>query len=180
MVINKNKKVNFLEKTEMFSSKEFKIVKKSYSFSSKSICKTTIISRPISVIIPVIDDNKIVFVDQYRYGINANLLELPAGTNIDNESPLDCAKRELEEETGYRAEKWKNTGSFYSSPGLNNELIYCFLAKGLYKTNSKLDHDEILKIKFISINKLQKQLFDGKFKDAKTIAGLMRYLIKNE
>ena len=175
-----NKEVKLLEKTEMFRSKEFKVIKKSYSFSSKSICKTTIISRPISVIVPVIDNNKIIFVDQYRYGINENLLELPAGTNIDNEKPLDCAKRELEEETGYRAKIWKNAGSFFSSPGLNNELIYCFFASGLYKTNSNLDHDEILKIKFISINKLEKKIFDGKFKDAKTIIGLMRYFIKSE
>ena len=84
-------------------------------------------------IIPVIDEDNILLVKQFRYPTDKILLELPAGTLNKNENPKSCAKRELEEETGYRAKKMMPLITYYPSIGYNTEVIHCFIASGLKK-----------------------------------------------
>tara|TARA_B100001123_G_C15189447_1_gene978688 strand:+ start:200 stop:754 length:555 start_codon:yes stop_codon:yes gene_type:complete len=172
--------VKFISENKILSTSSFNIVKRYFSLiNSKNFVKEIILSKPIVTTIPVLDNKHILLVDQYRYGVKKNLLELPAGTMKNNEAPLACAKRELEEETGYKSDFWIKFNSFYSSPGLNNELVHCFEAKKLIKTKNKLDYDEILKPVIIEEGKIKDLIINGYIKDAKTIIGLMQYFFLN-
>ena len=170
--------VKLINQKKIFNGNSFDVVKRYFSLqNTNNVIKEIILSKSISTIIPVLDNKHIVLVDQYRYGIKKNLLELPAGTIRNNEVPLACAKRELEEETGYKANSWIKCNSFYSSPGLNNELVHCFTAKMLIETENKLDHDEILEPVIMEMEKIKSLIINGYIKDAKTIIGLLQYFL---
>ncbi|MCS7233835.1 MAG: NUDIX hydrolase [Synergistetes bacterium] len=129
------------------------------------------------VVVPVLDDKKIVMVKQYRYAVGEELLELPAGTLEKGETPIECAKRELLEETGYRAQKVEELTSFYSSPGFCTEKIYLFLATGLEKKEQKLDSDERIKVEIHSVEDLKEKIKTGNLRDAKSVAGILYYIL---
>jgi ADP-ribose pyrophosphatase len=168
--------VKLIKEKRLFDGNCFDIVERKFSLLNKSsITKEIIIAKPVSVILPVLDSKHIILVEQYRYGIKENLLELPAGTIKDTEAPLACAKREIEEETGYKANTWRKYSSFYSSPGLNNELVHLFAARELIKTEMKLDYDEILKPVIMDKDRISSLIIDGYIKDAKTLIGLLIY-----
>ena len=95
----------------------------------------------------VVNDGKVLLVEQYRPAANRDMLELPAGTIDGNETPLECAKRELEEETGYRADQWEAMGHLYPTPGYTNEAFYLFLANDLIKGEQRLDEGEDIKVR---------------------------------
>lgn len=128
------------------------------------------------VVVPVLNDGRIVMVRQYRYATGEELLELPAGTLEEGESPLDCAKRELLEETGYRAREIKELVSFYSSPGFCDEKIHLFLARNLEEGEQRLESDERVKVEIHSIEELKERIRTGILKDAKSIAGILYYI----
>ncbi len=91
-----------------------------------------IVEHPGAVaIIPILSDGRILLVRQYRYAVGKELLEIPAGTMEAGESPQECAKRELSEETGYEAERIMELTRFYTAPGYSSELIHIFVARGL-------------------------------------------------
>lgn len=133
--------------------------------------KEEIIEYPSSVgIIPTDRNDKIVLVKQYRFPLQKEIWEIPAGKLLKRESPLLGAKRELEEETGYRAKRWKKLLSFYMAPGYSTEYMTLFLAKDLYFGKINPDEDEFIKkVKSFSLKELKKMIKEGKIKDAKTI-----------
>src|SRR5258706_4237968 len=98
------------------------------------------------VILPFFDDKTIVMIKNRRYTIQQILLELPAGTMEKGESPMNCAGRELQEETGYLATRMKSIGNFYTSPGIMNERMYAFAAFGLQTTNTALEEGEEIEV----------------------------------
>ncbi|MBC7332301.1 MAG: NUDIX hydrolase [Synergistetes bacterium] len=130
-----------------------------------------------AVIIPVLDDGKIVTVRQYRYPVGEELIELPAGTLEKEEAPIDAAKRELLEETGYMAKDVQELACFYSSPGFCNEKMHLFLATNLVEGAQKLESDEKVQVEVYSIDELKEMIRKGEIKDAKTIAGILYYLL---
>jgi ADP-ribose pyrophosphatase len=103
-------------------------------------------------------------------------LELPAGTLNNNETPEECALRELEEETGYRAHKIEKLGSFYLAPGYSTEKIHAFFASELEEKKQKLEIDEDIKVEKVRIKDLLVMINDGKIEDAKTLASLFLFL----
>jgi len=126
-------------------------------------------------VVPVTDDNKIVFVRQFRYPLGQDLLEIPAGKfDSPNEDPLECAKRELKEETGFRANEFIYMGYIFTTPGFSNEVIYLYLARGLEDGKMEPDEDEIIELEFKDLNLALKECIDGKITDAKTIAGVFK------
>jgi ADP-ribose pyrophosphatase len=127
---------------------------------------------PAVGIVPLLDDKKICLIEQYRAAIARVLLEIPAGKVNPKESLEECAKRELKEETGYRAENWKKLISFYSSPGFCDEMLTIFMARCLSKGNQDLDKDENIKIKVVTISEAKEMIKTGEIKDAKTIIGI--------
>ncbi len=129
------------------------------------------------VILAFLDDNDtILMVRQYRRAADKVLLELPAGTLNSNEMPEECALRELEEETGYRAHKIERLGSFYLAPGYSTEKIYAFFAKDLEERKQRLEVDEDIKVEKVKIKDLLAMINDGKIEDAKTLASLFLFL----
>ncbi len=130
----------------------------------------------VSVVIPVKSDGKLIMENHYRYAADKWLMELPAGKVDDNEDPKVCAKRELEEETGYRSEKIRYLATFYVMPGRSNYRIHLYLATKLRKTSTqKLDEDEFLQVKEIGFPKLMKMLKAGKIEDQKSATALLYY-----
>ena len=126
------------------------------------------------------EDNKIILVKQHRFP-HGYVLEIPAGTLEEEEEPIKCAFRELEEETGYRAKKMTPLITFHPSIGYNTEIIHCFLASGLKKiADLSLDDDEILSVEKIDFKELIQMIKTGKIQDSKTICAVLTYAIKKK
>jgi len=130
-------------------------------------------------VVPVTSDGKVILVEQYRYPIKQKLLEIPAGKfDKPGEDALECAKRELWEETGYTARKYTYLGYIYTTPGFSNEIIHLYLAQDLVPGDSNPDEDEILEVRIEDFDAVVKKCISGEITDAKTVAGVMRAYFK--
>lgn len=139
----------------------------------KKYSKREIVEHPGGVgIVPITEDNSIVLVKQYRKAVNRMLYEIPAGKLEVNEEPRETAIRELQEETGYKANELKYLLEFYTSPGYCNEKIYLFLASGLVEGESSPDNGEFIEQQKFNINELLKMIDRGEILDSKTIIGI--------
>lgn len=124
-------------------------------------------------IIPVLPDGKIALIKQYRYPVQAEMIELPAGKLDPGEDPENCARRELEEEIGYIAGKLTFVCNIHPAIGFASEKMWIYLAEDLVKTTENTDHDEFLEIMPTSLAEAVKMVWDGKITDVKTIIGLL-------
>jgi len=131
------------------------------------------------VILPFLNQSEVVVIRQLRHAVGEELIELPAGTLERGETPRECALRELEEETGYKAGKIEYLGSFYASPGYCTELLHAFVARDLRKGETRLDLDEEITVGVMSFEKLVELARSGAIKDAKTLATLALYVFKH-
>ncbi len=129
------------------------------------------------VILPYQAD-KVILVEQFRKPTEDTLLEVPAGRLEPEESPQKCARRELEEETGYQAGKVKKLYDFYPSPGYTDELLHLYLATDLKKHEQNLDENEFVKLRELTVSDLKAKLNQGVIKDAKTIIAVQYLLLK--
>lgn len=122
--------------------------------------------------VPVTPEGKLVLVRQYRFTVQGRLLEFPAGTVESHEDPAKTIKREIEEETGYRAGSWRSLGKFPLAPGYSDEYIYAFLARDLQKleTPPQQDDDEDMEVILMSPQELEEAILAGEPIDAKSIA----------
>lgn len=124
-------------------------------------------------IVPIKDDGKVVMARQYRIAIDEEMLEIPAGLMDPGEDdPLETAKRELKEETGYTAEKWTHMTEFYPTAGFCNEYIHIFLAEGLTPGETDFDETEVIEIEEYTIDQLMEMIKTGEVHDGKTVAGV--------
>lgn len=130
------------------------------------------------VIAAVTNENKIIIVKQYRYPLKSTNLELPAGKLEKDENPDDAAKRELQEETGYRAKNWKSLGYINTTPGICTEKLYLYLASDLEFVGDHPDPGEVLKCFEYSLDELLKMIDNGEINDSKTICALTRAFCK--
>ncbi|MBD1853500.1 NUDIX hydrolase [Leptolyngbya sp. FACHB-711] len=121
--------------------------------------------------VPVTPEGKLVLVRQYRFAAEGRLLEFPAGTIEPNEDPFTTIQREIEEETGYHADRWQKLGQFYLAPGYSDEIIYAFLAQDLKKleTPPNQDEDEDIETVLMSPEELEQSISNGEPIDAKSI-----------
>ena len=131
-------------------------------------------------ILPVLEDGSIVFVKQYRYPLDSVLYEIPAGKLEFNEDPLECAARELSEETGYLASKLCKLATIATTPGFTDEIIHLYLAEGLELREQHTDDDEFIEVNVIRQDNVRKMLLDGTIFDAKTLCALYMYFLKKE
>jgi ADP-ribose pyrophosphatase len=136
----------------------------------------TIVEHPGAVaIVPVHPNGDVVLLRQFRPSIGEEIFEIPAGTIEKGESPLATAKREIIEETGFKAKHWSKIAEFYTAPGFCTELMHVYIARGLTPASAEGDADEILKPVRMSIDKALKLIRSRRIRDAKTIAGLLIY-----
>ena len=132
------------------------------------------INHPGAVcLIPILPDEKIALVKQYRYPVLNHMIELPAGKIDRNELPAECAERELEEEIGYRANKITYLTKIHPAVGFANEKMWIYLAEDLEKTTSKLDEDEFLDFFPLRLEEALEMIWNGQITDVKTIIGLL-------
>lgn len=128
-------------------------------------------SRAVGVV-PVFEDGRVVMVQQHRLAVDEELLEIPAGLIDEGEDPLECAKRELAEETGYRAKKWTKLTEFYTSAGFCDEFVYLYLAQDLTPGETHLDDTESIDVLEYQLDDLCAMIKTGEVHDGKTVAGL--------
>ena len=137
-----------------------------------------------SVVILAIDSRKskkdpwVVIERQYRHAAGQYLWELPAGKLDPGEEALAGAQRELEEETGYRAKKWKLLLDFWASPGFLGESMKLFLAEGLIAGEAHPEEDEKIDFRLVKLSDLLKKIDRGDIQDGKTLVGAMLYASK--
>ncbi len=124
------------------------------------------------MIIPILDSGELVMERQYRYPLRRDMLELPAGKIDPGEPPLECAKRELLEETGYAASAWRFVTTIHPVIGYSSERIEIFLAQGLTLRGAKLDAGENLEVFKLPLATALEWVREGRITDAKTVAGL--------
>ncbi len=129
-----------------------------------------------SAIVPLGADNEVFMLKQYRHAVGGALWEIPAGTLDAGEAPLDCAKRELTEETGLLAESWEALGAVTPVPGYSDERIHLFLARDLTPATQSLDPDEVLEVHSLPLEKVVAMIHAGEIEDAKTIVAIFRAL----
>src|SRR3954470_24414325 len=127
------------------------------------------------VILPFVDPENILLIRNRRYAVNDTLIELPAGTLEKNEDPMNCAGRELMEETGFLAGRLKSLGDFYTAPGILSEKMYAFAAYDLTRAKPSLEAGEEIDVAPASLDEALDMIRYGQIKDAKTIATLMMY-----
>ncbi len=127
------------------------------------------------VLLPVLDDGRILLVRQYRHAADEFLWELVAGHVERGEDPAKAARRELEEETGYTARRFRHLFDFFPTPGFLSERMRLYLATGLTPGHAKPEDDENLEVGKFSPAVLERRIRTGAIRDGKTIAGLLYY-----
>lgn len=128
------------------------------------------IHHPGAVIVaPLLNSNTVVLLRQFRPALGQYIYELPAGTIDPAEKPLSCVQRELLEETGYCAKKFKKLGEIYPVPGYSTEVIHMFKAEGLIPGEAQPEDYEVIDLKSVSKVQIQKMFKQGKMMDAKSI-----------
>lgn len=125
-----------------------------------------------AAIVPLTKAGQVILIWQYRHAVGGYLWEIPAGTLDPGETSETCAKRELVEETGYRADTWHRLGEIVPVPGYADERIHLFLATGLTRAAQHLDADEILHVHPVVLTDAMSMIANGEIIDSKTINGL--------
>ncbi|WP_257347849.1 NUDIX domain-containing protein [Pseudalkalibacillus decolorationis] len=135
-----------------------------------------VVKHPGAVaVIAMTPENKMVLVRQYRKPLNRTIVEIPAGKLEKGEAPESCARRELEEETGYRSDRLTHVKSFYTSPGFADELVHLYFTDSLEKGNVQLDEDEFVELMEVTLDEAIELMMTNEIYDAKT-AFAVQYL----
>lgn len=164
-----------MKKKTIYSGKILGLSVYDLKIEGRKVKREVIEHRGAAAMLAFDDDAKIILVKQHRFP-HGYVLEIPAGTLEKGEDPKECAFRELQEETGYKAKKMRHLITYYPSIGYNTEAIHCFVATKLTKLGDlKLDEDEILSVVKMDFAKLLQQIKSGKILDSKTICAAMTY-----
>ena len=125
-----------------------------------------------AAIVPVMADQQVLLIKQYRHAVDGFIWEIPAGTLDTGETPRRCAERELIEETGYSARRLEKMAEITPLPAYSDERIHLYLATGLDRADQDLDADELLYVHSVKLSQAMEMIAEGEIQDAKTIAGL--------
>jgi len=131
-----------------------------------------------AAIVPVISDRDaedptVLLLEQYRYAAGGTIWEIPAGVLEPGEDPIDCAKRELLEETGARADKIEHLTTVFTTPGFTDEMIHLFLATGITVGEPSHEQDEFIQVKARPLSDALQMIRDGEILDSKSIVGIL-------
>lgn len=126
-----------------------------------------------AVVVPILDDGRLVMERQFRYPVGRVMLEFPAGKLDAGEPPLQCARRELAEETGYRAREWAVAGRMHNAMAYSTEVIHVLFARGLSAGERALDAGELIDLALLHEHELDAAAADGTLTDAKTLVALL-------
>lgn len=163
----------FIDSQKVFAGRVFDVTVDTVREGDATYIREVVRHPGSAVILPAFDDGTIALVRQYRHPVVKYLLELPAGTLNDNETPEAGAARELEEELGVVAGKLEQLCEFFVSPGFCEERMWLYLATDLTETAQHLDEDEKIEIVRVPMDRALQMITEGEIEDAKTIIGLM-------
>jgi ADP-ribose pyrophosphatase len=169
-------KASAIDRREVYRGRTIALRCDTLKKADGSLKKWDIVVHPGAVVlIPITDKGEIILVKQWRRAIEKRIIELPAGTLESGEPPEVCAQRELQEETGFRANQIIPLGGFYTTPGFCTEYLHLFIALDLEADPLPADDDEGIDLLFTPLEKAEKMIEKGEICDAKTIAGILRY-----
>lgn len=165
-----------LSRREIHHGRKIVITEQMVRLPSGVETKLDVIEHPgASAIVSYDKDGRVALLRQYRFAAGGDLWEIPAGTLDDGEAPLTCARRELIEEAGVRADQWDALGHIFTAPGFTDEKIHLYLARDLTPAAQNLDHDEVIhEVQHIPLRNALEWVADGRINDAKSIAALYR------
>ncbi len=170
--------MEFTEKTInselIFDGRVVKLYKDNVELATGQKSFREVVKHSGGVVILAEKEDKILLVKQFRYPMKEVMFELPAGKLENGEDPFEAAKRELEEETGYCANKWTDLGYVYTSPGYSDEKLYLYKAEDLEFTHCHPDEGEIIQAFEYKYDDVLKMILDGKINDAKTLCAILR------
>jgi ADP-ribose pyrophosphatase len=165
--------------TNLYNGKIFDVVLEKVTLPNGAIKDREIVRHPgAAAMVPLLDDGKVVLIRQYRHAVGEFLWEIPAGTLEQDEEAIECAQRELVEETGYEASKFDKLAEILPAPGYTDEHIHIFMATGLRSVEQKLEDDEVLGLQPTAFDTALEMIIKGEIQDAKTIAGLLLISLK--
>ena len=140
-----------------------------------AVVKREVVQHPGGVtVLPIDDRGDCYMVRQFRYPMGRAMLEAPAGKLEYGEDPIECAARELSEETGFTADELLYLGACCTSPGFSTEVLHIYLARGLHAGSSHPDQDEFLNVEKLSLDTLCDMVMSGDIDDAKTIIAVLK------
>lgn len=161
---------------ELFQGRIIRLVERKLLLPNGRRTTFHIVEHPGAVaIVPVHANGDVVLLRQFRPTIGMEIYEIPAGTIEKGEGPLATAKREIVEETGFKAKRWDKIADFYTAPGFCDERMHVYVARDLTPAKADGDDDEILRPVRMTIDAALKLIRTRRIRDAKTIAGLMLY-----
>lgn len=164
-----------LSSERVFAGRVFALDSERVRFPNGHEGQIDVIHHPgATCMVALSDDGDVLLVRQFRYCTGAWMLEVPAGTLRPGERLEDCAHRELEEESGYRAERLQPLGVIWTTPGFTDERIWLYLATGLSASAQNLDDDEALTVERVPFQDAVRMAESGEISDAKSICALLR------
>ncbi len=159
----------------LLQCQRFQVVRLRHTTPSGNLDLREVVLHPGAVaIVPMVTDDQVCLVRNFRKAVGDTLLELPAGT-LEGESPLETARRELHEETGYTARDWEPLHTFWMSPGILREAMHVFVATGLTAGDPHREATEQIENLVVSWDEAVAMCMSGKICDAKSIAGILLY-----
>ena len=176
-----NKNIKVISSSLSYSGPLFNVFTDMVSEPGGKVSRRDVIRHNGSVVILAVDDSRsksdpsIIMERQYRHAANQYLWELPAGKMDAGEKPLAGAKRELIEETGYRAKKWSKLVRYFASPGFLGEWMQVFLAEGLSAGIAEPEEDEFIETRLVPVSEILRMIDEGKILDGKTLISVMLF-----
>jgi ADP-ribose pyrophosphatase len=168
------------KKTKIYSGKILDFSVHNVTIEGRKVKREMVEHNGASAMLGFDENGKVILVKQHRYP-HGYVLEIPAGTLEKSEKPVDCAYREMVEETGYKAKKMTHLLSFYPSIGYNTEVIHCYVASGLKKIGEiDPDNDEFISVVKMDLKRLIAKIKRGEIEDAKTICTVLTYAAKKK
>lgn len=159
----------------VYEATKFKVAHRRFFCAGREHSYEVVLHPGAAVILPVLADGRIVLIHNVRPAVDAELLEIPAGTLDPGELPADCAARELAEETGYRAGRCEPLCAFYSTPGILNERMHLFIATELEPGPTALEDTEQIRVTAMTLDEALAGIPAGRIVDGKTIVALLYY-----
>lgn len=165
--------------SQLLATSLFSVERRVYLQPGAAAVERDVVVHPGAVVIlPLLDAQRLVMIRNYRYTVERELWELPAGTIEPNEEPIETARRELEEETGYRAGQIQPFMEFYTSPGIMTERMHAFVANDLRPVGQNLRGGERILPEVIDIDTVRRRLIGGFIQDGKTLAVLGTFFLR--
>ena len=160
----------------LLETRRFAVVEEIVTRRDGQTASLQFVKHPGTVaILPMVDDDQVCLILSRRLTVGKTLIEIPAGTREPNESPLETARRELAEETGYRAAQFDELAAYYPSPGITDERIWVFVARGLTAGEHAREPNEEIENFVVKWSDVMQMLSRGEIEDGKSIVALLTY-----